>query len=373
MKRVLNTWVSALGMFVVGIAHPALTAGDVPPPAVAMIADQVLGHGAARYAVDLAWAKADPAVAPVINSHAMVEGKDGLLYLVTDHPANAFLVFRKDGTFVRSFGKGLEGGHGVEIFEDQGEEFLIHVDCGWHFEAEGWKPSSGNGRVTILKTDGTIVRRLPTPAEMGIEGDAAKKFMPCDVAVTANRTILIADGYASDRIYEVTLTGTLVRQWGGHVPGQPGDLRNAHGVSLDTSDPARTLVWVPSRDETSLKAFTLTGEHVETVALPGAFAGQVFIRGERMYAAVCWSRKDGTGDRLFQSGFVVVLDRATRTVISAPGGQAPVYRDGKLQPLSQATKTFLHPHDLYVDRDGAIYVGEWNANRRYPAKLTPVK
>jgi DNA-binding beta-propeller fold protein YncE len=333
----------------------------------------VLGHGSAKYSVDLNWAKADPKIAPVINAHAMVEGRDGLIYVVTDHPQNAFLVFKKDGTFVRAFGRGLEGGHGVEIFEDKGEEFLIHVDCGWHFEAEGWKPSAGNGRVTILKTDGTIVRKLPTPQELGLSKPGPQKFMPCDVAVTAEKTILIADGYASDIIYELTLTGEFVREWGGHADGKPSDLRNAHGISLDTSNPARTLVWVPSRSNNQLKAFTLSGEYVETLELPGAFAGQLFFRGDRIYTAVCWSKENGTGKKLDQSGFIIVMDRATHKVISAPGGNEPVYTDGKLQPLYQTSKTFLHGHDLYVDSDGAIYLGEWNANRRYPAKLTPVK
>jgi hypothetical protein len=63
------------------------------------------------------------------------------------------------------------------------------------------------------------------------------------------------------------------------------------------------------------------------------------------------------------------LDRKTRRVVSAPGGHPPQYADGKLQPLSQAQKTFLHGHDLYVDKAGDIYVGEWNAQRRYPIKL----
>ncbi len=332
----------------------------------------VLGHGPAKYSVDLNWAKADPKVAPVINAHAMVEGKDGLIYVVTDHPQNAFLVFKKDGTFVRAFGKGLEGGHGVEIFEDKGEEFLINVDCGWHFEAEGWKPSAGNGRVTILKTDGTIVRKLPTPQELGLGKAGPQTFMPCDVAVTAEKTILIADGYASDKIYELTLTGEFVREWGGHADGKPSDLRNAHGISLDTSNPARTLVWVPSRSTNQIKAFTLSGDYVETLELPGAYAGQLFFRGDRIYTAVCWSKENGTGKKLDKSGFIIVMDRATHKVISAPGGNEPIYTDGKLQPLYQTSKTFLHGHDLYVDSEGAIYLGEWNAQRRYPAKLTPV-
>lgn len=345
-------------------SHPAATNA-------AATDGQIIGHGAAKYRVDLNWAKADPAVAPVINSHALAEGRGGLIYLVTDHPKNAFLVFKKDGTFVRSFGAGLEGGHGLEIFEKDGEEYLIHVDCGWHFAAEGWNPRAGNGSVTILKTDGTIVRKLPLPSEVA-GADAPKKFMPCDVAVTADHKILIADGYASDLVYEFTFDGTFVRKWGGPKPGKPDNLSNAHGISLDTSDPARTLVWIPSRNENQLKAFTLDGTYVETIELPGAFAGQAFFRGDRIYTAVCWSKENGTGKRLGQSGFIIVIDRKTKRVISAPGGNEPVYENDHLKPLYQTAKVFIHGHDLYVDSDGAIYLGEWNANRRYPSKLTPV-
>ena len=333
----------------------------------------VLGHNGLRYQVDLNWAKASPKVAPVINSHALAEGRDGLIYVVTDHPKNAFVVFKKDGTFVRSFGEGLVGGHGIEIFERDGEEYLIHVDCGWHFEAEGWNATPKNGRVTILKTDGTIVRRLPTPFEMGIGEAGDKQFMPCDVAVTPQGTILIADGYATDYIYEMTLTGELVRRWGGKAEGDPANLSNAHGISLDLSDENRPLVWVPSRSENKLKAFTLEGNFVETIDLPGAYGGQLFFRGDKVYTAVCWSKEKGTDKRLSQSGFLLVMDRKTKRVLSAPGGNEPVYIDGELQPLYQTSKTFVHGHDLYVDSEGAIYFGEWNADRRYPAKLTPVE
>ena len=332
----------------------------------------VLGHGDYRYEVDLHWAKADPDVAPVINSHAIAESRDGQIYVVTDHPWNAFVVFEKDGTFVRSFGKGLVGGHGLEFFEKDGEEFLIHVDCGWHFAAEGWNATPSNGRVTILKTDGTIVKELPTPYEMGIGLPGARQFMPCDVAVTPEGTLLIADGYATDYIFEMTMEGQLVRRWGGKKEGDPSHLQNAHGISIDLSDPSQPLVWVPSRSENKLKAFTLEGEYVETLELPGAFAGQLFFKGDKVYTAVCWSKENGTGPRQKESGFLVIMDRKTKKVLSAPGGSKPAYVDGKLQPLFQTIPTFYHGHDLYVDDEGAIYMGEWNAYRRYPAKLTRV-
>lgn len=334
---------------------------------------QILGHNGLEYEVDLNWAQVDASVAPVMNSHALMEGRDGLIYVVTDHHKAAFLVFEKDGTYVRSFGEGLPGGHGLEIFEMDGEEYIIHVDCGWHFATDEWEAVPSNGRITILKTDGTLVRSLPTPFEMGIDEAGDKKFMPCDVAVTPQGTILIADGYASNFIYEVTMEGALVRRWGGAAEGQPADLKNAHGISLDLSDGENPLVWVPSRAENKLKAFTLEGEYVETIDLPGAFAGQLFFRDDKVYTAVCWSKDKGTGKRLSESGFLLVMDRKTKKVLSAPGGNEPVYVDGVLQPMYQTSKTFVHGHDLYVDSEGAIYFGEWNANRRYPSKLTPAK
>lgn len=343
-----------------------------PEPTTVLGSGLLLGHGNTKYQVDLGWAKVTPEVAPVINSHALAESKDGHIYVVTDHPANAFLVFKKDGTFVRSFGKGLIGGHGLEFFEREGQEYLIHVDCGWHFKAEGWNAKPNTGRVTILKTDGTIVRKLPTPMEIDGLENPPKKFMPCDVAVAPNGNILIADGYASDRIYEMTFEGKFVKQWGGRTKDD-SNLSNAHGISLDLSDPKKPLVWIPSRNQSQMKAFTLDGKFVEQFDLPGTFAGQLFFRDDKIYTAVCWSKAKGGDKRLGQSGFLLVLDRKTKKVISAPGGSEPTYLDGVLQPMHQTTKTFIHGHDLYVDTEGAIYLGEWNANRRYPTKLTPAK
>jgi DNA-binding beta-propeller fold protein YncE len=327
-----------------------------------------LGHGPARYSLDLQWAKADPAVAPVVNSHALAEDKAGRIYLVTDHPKNDFIVFEKDGRYVRSISAGLGGGHGLEIFEKDGVEYLVHVDSGWHMAAEGWNPSAVEGRITLLTTAGKVVRKFPTPKELGLSDG---KFMPCDVAWTPAGTLLVADGYGTNLIYEFSLEGKLLKKWGGPTK-DAASLSNAHGISIDAADPRGPLVWVPSRSQNQIKAFTLDGKHVDTLDLPGAFAGQLFFRGDKIYTAVCWS-KDASGKRLAQSGFLLVLDRATKKVLSAPGGNEPKYVDGKLQPLSQAQPVFKHGHDLFVDSVGDIYLGEWNADRRYPSKLTLVK
>jgi hypothetical protein len=334
---------------------------------------ELLGHNGLTYKVDTKWAKADFETAPVVNAHALAESRDGHIYLITDHPKNDFIVFKKDGTFVKTISSKIGGGHDIEFIVKNGKEYIIHVDCGWYMAEKGWKSlKSTPGKVTILNMDGSVVRTLPSPQELGVY-TAKQKYKPCDVAVTPQGTILIADGYGSNFIIEMTFEGKLIRHWGGSENGK-GSLRNAHGISIDTSDPKKPLVWVSSRAENKIKAFTLEGEYVDYMELPGAYAGQLFFRGDLIYTAVCWSKsKEGKGKKLPQSGFVVVMDRKSKKVVSVPGGSMPEYKDGKLQPLYQTHKVFMHCHDLYVDKEGAIYVGEWKAKNRYPYKLTLAK
>jgi hypothetical protein len=69
-----------------GFANLAFSHGEDPAykhdNSIASAHGLVLGHNGLNYQVDLDWAKADPSIAPVINSHAMTEGRDGLSLLV---------------------------------------------------------------------------------------------------------------------------------------------------------------------------------------------------------------------------------------------------------------------------------------------------
>lgn len=332
----------------------------------------ILGHNGLQYRVIRDWAKVDHSVAPVINAHAMVEGSDGLYYLVTDHPDNAILAFKPDGTFIKSFGKGLKGGHGIDVIQDGDRELIVHVDCGWAFSSEG-KPEKLYGSINLLTKDGELIRTLPSPAELGI-AKAEVFYGPCDVAITPNGDILVIDGYSSDRVLHFTKEGELVRVWGGKKQGDPASIQNGHGISIDDSDPSNPVIWIASRDQNQLKRFTMEGEYIDTIDIPGAYAGQAVFRGDHVYTGVCWSILPKTGKRGYQTGFVAVLDRKTGKVISAPGGSEPHYHGDHLHPLEHGhDKTFRHVHDLMVDDDGNIFVMEWNAGCRYPYKLELIK
>ena len=140
-----------------------------------------------------------------------------------------------------------------------------------------------------------------------------------------------------------------------------------HGVCIDTRDRNNPTLILTARAQNRFKRFSLDGKHLGTVELPGAWICRPVIAGDLLMFAVIISGVPQW--RSNRSGFVAILDRGDR-VVSCPGGHEPAYaEDGSLQPLSQATSTFIHPHDVCVDDDGNVYVPQWNSDRTYPIKL----
>jgi hypothetical protein len=72
-------------------------------------------------------------------------------------------------------------------------------------------------------------------------------------------------------------------------------------------------------------------------------------------------------------GYVSVLDQDLRVVANI-GGTEPRYDDGgHLQPMQHVGETFIHPHDVLVDeKDGALYVAQFNSGATYPLKFERV-
>ena len=112
-----------------------------------------------------------------------------------------------------------------------------------------------------------------------------------------------------------------------------------------------------------LKWFSLSGELQQVVPVPGAQPSNV-------------APFSGTSNARFKNhlaiaslnGMILILDGSNR-IVSVVGGEPPQYVDGKLQPLQVFNYTFNHPHDVYADSTGALYVAQWWSNQSYPIKL----
>jgi hypothetical protein len=69
---------------------------------------------------------------------------------------------------------------------------------------------------------------------------------------------------------------------------------------------------------------------------------------------------------------VSVLDGELRVVANIAGSVPEYGDDGKLRPMRHTEDTFLHPHDLLVDKEESIYVAQFASGNTYPIKLERV-
>ncbi|MDX1906435.1 MAG: 6-bladed beta-propeller [Bacteroidia bacterium] len=316
---------------------------------------EIIGHGHFRYKVHRDWGTQDAARFPVDNCHEMILDNRGRLIMITDDTRNNILIYDRSGKILDAWGTAFPGGHGLTHWDAGGEEFLFISDF---------------TRGEIIKTtlDGRVLMTLGHPSTVGAyqPGDG---YHPTETAIGPNGDIYVADGYGSQYVLQYTATGEFVRKFGGWGSGD-AQFDTAHGVCIDTRSAAGPTLLVTSRVHNAFKRFTLDGQYLETIWLPGAFVCRPVIHGRMLYAGVCWSRLRYL-NQTDNSGFVTILDDQDR-VVSNPGGTAPVYKKGELQLMVQATPVFKHCHDVCIDNDDNIYVCQWNADKTYPIKLARV-
>ncbi|RYF97707.1 MAG: 6-bladed beta-propeller, partial [Chitinophagaceae bacterium] len=335
------------------IAAPSLVFGRAQE-------DLVIGHGKHKYKVDKAWAKINASSTPLANCHEMVQDSKGNLIMLGDEPKNNILIFDKNGKLLDTWGHGFPGGHGLSISKEGDADYLMITDCGYFNNTKGG-PNSQAGQVVKMTTDGRLVFAIGHPKTIGIYKDD-EPFRPTETAVAPNGDIYVADGYGSDYIIQYNSKGQYIRHFGGHNNTNPDhNLRNAHGVTVDIRQKDKPVLVCTSREENCFKVFTMDGKFIKKIDLPGMYVCRAVIDADNLYAGTCWS-KDAKGERKDRSGFVTILDKENK-MISNPGGTAPNYKQGLLQPTMQEGGIFAHCHDVCVDDEKNLYVCQWNANQ----------
>ena len=313
--------------------------------------DPIYGHNDMHYRINVKWGVLNPEKHPVNDCHEMIQDKKGRIVLLTNETKNNILIYNKSGKLKGSWGHEFPGAHGLTLHRAGGEEYLFITDTNKH-------------QVYKTTMDGKILLTIDFPEETGVY-KKKEAFVPTETTVLDNGDFYIADGYGSQYIMQYDEKGKLKNFFGGKGD-TTANLDNAHGITVDKRQGATTLL-ITDRTRNCFKRFSLDGKLIEIIELPGACVCRPVIHGDHLYAAVLRSPELNAAG----TGFVTILDKNNK-VVSNIGGSEPVYKDGKLQPMSQTEKIFVHPHDVCVDDEGSIYVAQWASGKVYPYKLSRV-
>ena len=314
------------------------------------MSDLVIGHGDFRYKIDLNWGALNAQYYPVKDAHEMVQDSKGRIILLTNHTRNNVIIYDKSGKLIKTWGSEFPGAHGLTLVDEGGEDFLYITDTERH-------------QVFKTTTEGRVIKSWSYPAETGEYSDS-QTYLPTETAIAPNGDIYIADGYGEQYILHYDENGKLKNIFGGKG-SEENQFGNAHGICIDNRGDEMTLL-ITDRMVNKLKRFTLEGEYIESIDLPGAFICRPVIKNKEVYLATIWS-----GDGSANSGFVSILNEQNQ-LVSAPGGTTPIYENGQLNRIRQAVQLFQHPHDVCIDEDDNLYIPQWNASGSYPIKLIRV-
>lgn len=341
MKR--RNFIKNSGLVTAGFASGIFNANHLFP-----YKDAIIGHNSHRYKIDLQWGALNSNFYPVNDCHEMVQDSKGRIILLTNNTKNNIIIYDRSGKLLEVWGTDYPGAHGLTLNVENGEDVLYISD---------------NNRHEVIKTtiDGKVIQVFSYPKESG-KYLKKENYIPTETAIAKNGDVYVADGYGEQYIMHYNAKGELLNTFGGR--GEEEHLfNNAHGICIDDRDISNPTLLITARQQNKLKRFSLDGEYLSSIDLPGAFICRPVIHNKHIYLATIWS-----GDGAEGTGFISILDENNQ-LISAPGGCKPKYIDKQLSPMYQTLKVFQHPHDVCVDEDENLYVAQWNSGKTYPIKL----
>lgn len=277
---------------------------------------------------------------------SVVIDKTGNIYTSAD--AGVFC-FSPEGKLVRRFVDADHSRlHDMEIREEGGVEYIYGAR---NANAEGIKFNA---------ISGDIVLRLPFPAESGLK---LTKFNPTAITVAPNGDIFLADGYASNYIFKFDKTGKYIKHFG----EKGNDLKQfntAHGMTLDTRyDPPRLLICDRNHEPKGrLLHYDLDGNFMEEV-----------ITGLGMPTSACVQQGGDYVSVPDLHGRLVILNKKN-TICAVLGHNDNAEKGGSYSiPQDQWIEgVFSGTHGSFWDKDGNLYVQDWNVSGRL-MKLVRVK
>ena len=275
---------------------------------------------------------------------AVVIDRSGNIYTSAE---KGVVVFSPEGKVIHSYlGDDYSNIHDMEIRAEADGEFIYGAR---NKNAEGIKFDIKNGE---------IVLRLVFPEESGLK---VKAFNPTAITIAPNGDIFLSNGYGSDHIFKYNKRGKYLLHFGSQGDGLK-QFHTAHGMTLDTRyDPPRLLICDRNHQPKGrLLHYDLQGEFISEVVTGLGMPTSASVQGDYVSVPDLHGR-------------LVILDKSN-TIISVLGHNSdPKLRMNYNIPQEEWIEgVFSGTHGSYWDKDGNLYVQDWNISGRI-MKLVRVK
>ncbi len=332
-SRLLSIAIMAL----LGIAPAVFAAEKVQPVR--------MGSGSMTFDTVPGWGLGEDGKSVIGPTHgSVVIDKAGSIY--TSAQIGVF-VFSPEGKIIRRFlGDKYSNIHDMEIRDEAEGEFIYGAR---NANAEGIK---------FRAETGDIVLKLGFPEESGLK---LTQFNPTAITVAPNGDIFLSDGYASNHIFKFDKTGKYLKYFGSKGNSLK-EFNTAHGMTLDTRyDPPRLLICDRNHEPKGrLLHYDLEGTFIDEVVTGLGMPTSAAIQGDYVSVPDLHGR-------------VVILDKSN-TIIAVLGYNSdPAKRVNFNVPQEQWVEgVFSGTHGSYWDKDGNLYVQDWNVSGRL-MKLMRVK
>ena len=295
------------------------------------------GNGAWQYEVVPGWG-ALPDGKPIGPTHGcvVIDAKTGKVYVSTDAP-HGILVYQADGSFVGAIAPECQGFHAMAVREEEGKTVIYGA------QLAGPHPF----RVCKIDTDGKVLLEISQKTAGDVQG--GWKGLTA-VAVAPDGSIFCSMGYGAQFIHKFDAAGKHLKSFGGRGKDD-GKTNCSHGMAIDTRFGEPRLL-VCDRENRRIVHFDLEGNWIGVHATHLRRPCSVSILGDHCAVAELEAR-------------VTILDKDGAPVAflgdNPDKGQWAKF---PVAPADMKPGIFTAPHGLSFDKDGNLYVQDWNQTGR---------
>jgi peptidylamidoglycolate lyase len=205
-----------------------------------------------------------------------------------------------------------------------------------------WVTDVGLHQVLKFSHEGKL---LMTIGEAGVSGKDTSHFdKPTDVTICKDGSFYISDGYGNSRIMKFSAEGKFIFEWGKKGNGI-GEFNIPHGICLDQDE----NLLVADRENDRIQKFNKNGEFLKSYSDKNFGNIYSVIINQRNHSIVS----------IDDLRFLKIKHRGSDIIIMDTTGKIE-NRFGRSGSVIESTSWY---HDLAIDKEESIYVGDILQNR----------